>query len=93
MEFECNRFDFDFEICIKLLRKGYRPDEILINYHSRGFDDGKKVSFFRDPPTWIKAMLKLRRGDALSLRRFDGDPARDDLEWPVLEFLRDDLTK
>jgi hypothetical protein len=24
LEFECNRFDFDYEIVIKLLRKGYK---------------------------------------------------------------------
>ena len=59
--FECNRFDFDFEINIKLIRKGYRPQELLVNYRSRSFNEGKKVSFFRDPPTWIRAMLRLRR--------------------------------
>lgn len=61
LEFECNRFDFDFEICIKLLRKGYQPLEIPINYQSRSFKEGKKVSFFTDPPTWLRAMAKLRR--------------------------------
>ena len=61
LTFECNRFDFDYEICIKLLRKGYQPIEIPINYISRSFSEGKKVSFFGDPPTWIRAMLKLRR--------------------------------
>jgi SAM-dependent methyltransferase len=61
LTFECNRFDFDFEINIKLLRKGYQPLEIPVNYQSRSFNEGKKVSFFRDPPTWIRAMLKLRR--------------------------------
>ncbi len=61
LTFECNRFDFDFEINIKLLRKGYEALEIPANYSSRSFADGKKVSFFGDPPTWIRAMLKLRR--------------------------------
>jgi SAM-dependent methyltransferase len=61
LTFECNRFDFDFEICIKLMRKGYQPVEIPINYTSRSFSEGKKVSFFRDPPTWIRAMIHLRR--------------------------------
>ena len=61
LSFECNRFDFDFEINIMLLRKGYEPTEIPINYLSRSFSEGKKVSFFGDPPTWVRAMLKLRR--------------------------------
>jgi SAM-dependent methyltransferase len=61
LTFECNRFDFDFEINIKLLRKGYQPAELPVNYRSRGFHEGKKVLFFSDPPSWIRAMLKLRR--------------------------------
>jgi len=61
LTFECNRFDFDFEINIKLLRKGYQPTEIPVNYNSRSFTEGKKVSFFADPPTWVRAMVKLRR--------------------------------
>ena len=61
LTFHCDRFDFDYEINIKLLRKGYQPLEIPINYVSRPFSEGKKVSFFGDPPTWIRAMLRLRR--------------------------------
>ena len=32
LEFQCNRFDFDHELVIKLVRKGYRPLEIPVNY-------------------------------------------------------------
>jgi hypothetical protein len=60
LKFECNRFDFDFELVIKLLRKGYKPIEIPVNYCSRSFKEGKKVSAFRDPLTWIRALLKYR---------------------------------
>ena len=60
LKFECNRFDFDFELVIKLLRKGYIPVEIPVNYYSRSFKEGKKVNMFRDPLTWIKALLKYR---------------------------------
>jgi hypothetical protein len=60
LEFECNRFDFDVELVCKLLRKGYVPLEIPVNYQARSFKDGKKVAIFRDPPTWVKAMLKYR---------------------------------
>jgi hypothetical protein len=57
---ECNRFDFDFELVGKLLRKGYRPLEVSVNYRSRSFREGKKVSLFRDPITWIRALVKYR---------------------------------
>jgi hypothetical protein len=60
LKFECNRFDFDFELVIKLIRKGYTPMEIPANYNSRSFAEGKKVNMFRDPLTWIRALLKYR---------------------------------
>ncbi|MGC9947867.1 MAG: glycosyltransferase family 2 protein [Bryobacteraceae bacterium] len=60
LEFQCNRFDFDHELVIKLVRKGYRPLEVPVNYRSRSFREGKKVRMFRDPPTWIWVDLKLR---------------------------------
>jgi hypothetical protein len=60
LTFECSRFDFDHELVIKLLLKGYRPLEIPVNYCSRSFKQGKKIRFFRDPPTWIAADLKYR---------------------------------
>ena len=60
LEFECNRFDFDHELLIKLLLKGYRPLEIPVNYCSRSFKQGKKIRPFRDPPGWIKADIKYR---------------------------------
>jgi len=60
LEFECNRFDFDFELLIKLIRKGYHPVELPVNYRSRSFKEGKKVRMFRDPPTWLRALVRLR---------------------------------
>ncbi|MHB8778409.1 MAG: glycosyltransferase family 2 protein [Anaerolineales bacterium] len=60
LKFECNRFDFDFELVIKLIRKGYSPLEIPVNYNSRSFKEGKKVNMFRDPFTWIRASFKYR---------------------------------
>ncbi len=60
LKFECNRFDFDFELVIKLIRKGYTPLEIPVNYNSRSFKEGKKVDMFRDPLTWVKASFKYR---------------------------------
>ena len=60
LEFECNRFDFDYELLIKLIRKGYRPVELPVNYRSRSFKEGKKIRMFRDPPTWLVAIARLR---------------------------------
>ena len=60
LDFKCNRFDFDFELLIKLLRKGFRPIELPVNYRSRSFAEGKKVRMFRDPITWLKALAWLR---------------------------------
>jgi glycosyltransferase involved in cell wall biosynthesis len=60
LEFECNRFDFDFELLVKLIRKGYRPIELPVNYRSRSFKEGKKVRMFRDPLTWLGAIAWLR---------------------------------
>lgn len=60
LNFECNRFDFDYELLVKLIRKGYQPIELPVNYRSRSFKEGKKVSIFRDPLNWLQALLKLR---------------------------------
>lgn len=60
LTFECDRFDFDWELLIKLVRKGYRPIEIPVAYRSRSFAEGKKIRIFRDPFTWIRALIKYR---------------------------------
>jgi SAM-dependent methyltransferase len=60
LTFECNRFDFDFELVIKLIRNGCKPFEIPVNYSARSLQEGKKVSMLRDPLTWIRALIKYR---------------------------------
>lgn len=60
MPLECDRFDFDWELVIKLIRRGYVPVEIPVNYRSRSFKEGKKVSVLRDPITWLKALVRFR---------------------------------
>jgi glycosyltransferase involved in cell wall biosynthesis len=62
LTFTCNRFDFDWELLIKLIRRGYRPIEIPITYHSRSFKEGKKIRLFYDPLTWLWAWGKSRFG-------------------------------
>jgi len=55
-----NRFDLDIELVMKLVRKGYVPLEIPVNYASRSFAEGKKVSFVRDGLTWVSTILRFR---------------------------------
>jgi len=63
LDFQCKRFDFDFELLIKIIQNGYQPVEIPVNYRSRSFHEGKKVRMFHDPLTWLRALilLKLRK--------------------------------
>jgi glycosyltransferase involved in cell wall biosynthesis/2-polyprenyl-3-methyl-5-hydroxy-6-metoxy-1,4-benzoquinol methylase len=60
LEFECNRFDFDYELLIKLIRKGCRPMELPVNYRSRSYKEGKKVRLIRDPLSWLGTLAWLR---------------------------------
>ena len=60
LRFECDRFDFDFELVIKMIRKGYTPIEIPVNYTARSWAQGKKVRPIRDPLTWLRALVKYR---------------------------------
>lgn len=57
---ECNRFDFDYELLIKLVKNGHCPIEIPVNYRSRSFKEGKKVNVLRDPWTWLFAIVKYK---------------------------------
>jgi glycosyltransferase involved in cell wall biosynthesis len=60
LSFECERFDFDFELLGKLIGNGFRPLEIPVSYQSRGFDAGKKIRMIRDPLTWLAALYRYR---------------------------------
>lgn len=62
LRFQCDRFDFDWELLIKLVRAGHRPIEIPVSYTSRSFKEGKKIRMFRDPFTWLVAWAKARFG-------------------------------
>lgn len=60
LDFRCNRFDFDIELVIALLKRGFEPVEIPVNYVSRSFKQGKKVSFLNDPLRILGVMLRNR---------------------------------
>ena len=60
LTFESNRFDFDWELLAKLVRAGYMPIEIPVRYRSRSYREGKKIRFWHDPITWVRACVKYR---------------------------------
>jgi hypothetical protein len=47
-EFVAERFNFDIELACTIVKNGYSPMEVPVNYVARGFDEGKKVEFRRD---------------------------------------------
>ena len=55
-----NRFDFDWELVIKAIRRGAIPIEIPVAYISRSFSEGKKIKFISDPISWLIALIKFR---------------------------------
>jgi hypothetical protein len=57
---ECDRFDFDWELTAKLIRRGHHPIEIPVWYHSRSFSEGKKINLLSDPISWVRACFKYR---------------------------------
>jgi glycosyltransferase involved in cell wall biosynthesis len=49
-----NGFNFDIELVCKIVRNGFDPLEVPVNYVARGFDEGKKINFLLDayPSYW-----------------------------------------
>ena len=45
VEFVATGFNFDIELACMLVKNGYSPMEVPVNYVARGFDEGKKVEF------------------------------------------------
>lgn len=62
VELVSNRFDFDWELVAKAIRRGSQPIEVPIQYISRSFSEGKKIRFFYDPMTWIFALVRFKFG-------------------------------
>ena len=69
LTFEANRFDFDWELAGKLVRRGYVPIEIPVNYQSRSFSEGKKVRFVADPLSVDLGVLQSTGSFASTSRR------------------------
>ena len=60
IHFKSNYFELDWEIVAKLIKKGYKPLEVPVTYHSRSVAQGKKIRFFRDGSKVLYAIIKYR---------------------------------
>ncbi|MGE5208604.1 MAG: glycosyltransferase family 2 protein [Alphaproteobacteria bacterium] len=60
IEFCSNYFNFDYELLLKIVRKGYKPREIPVNYRSRSHAEGKKIRMWRDAPLGLWTITRLR---------------------------------
>jgi hypothetical protein len=58
--FHANYFNFDYELLLKVVRKGYLPLEVPVNYRSRSHAEGKKIRMWRDAPLGLWMITKLR---------------------------------
>jgi len=56
---KAHRFEFEPEVTAKLLKKGYKIQEVPISYRGRGYDEGKKIGW-RDGVEAVCALLKFR---------------------------------
>jgi len=56
---EANHFELEPEITAKILRSAYKIKEVPINYHSRSFDEGKKITW-RDGLVAVKYLIKYK---------------------------------
>jgi hypothetical protein len=48
VDFRATGFSFDIELACMLVKNGYGPMEVPVNYVARGFDEGKKINFVRE---------------------------------------------
>ena len=62
LDLESNGFELDIELACKLARNGNSPMEVPVNYVARGFDEGKKIRFWRDAIPSYAAFFKYRFG-------------------------------
>lgn len=60
LEFKEDGFYMDFEMVIKLIKRGHKPLEIPVRYNARSFSEGKKVSVIKTGLLDLWVMLKYR---------------------------------
>jgi hypothetical protein len=62
VHFGGNGFNFDIELVCKIVRNGYEPLEVPVNYVARGFDEGKKINFLLDAYPSYFQLFRCRYG-------------------------------
>ncbi len=60
LDLRSDGFELDIELACQLVRNGHSPMEIPVNYVGRGFDQGKKIRFWRDAIPSYAAFFKHR---------------------------------
>jgi hypothetical protein len=60
IQLESDGFELDIELVCKLVRAGYAPLEVPVNYVSRGYEEGKKIHFWPDAARSYWAFFKHR---------------------------------
>lgn len=60
LDLHSNGFELDIELACKLARNGNSPMEVPVNYVARGFEDGKKIRFWRDAVPSYFAIYRYR---------------------------------
>jgi hypothetical protein len=60
--FDGDGFNFDIELVCKIVRNGFSPLEVPVNYVARGFDEGKKINFLFDAFPSYYQLWKCRFG-------------------------------
>ncbi len=61
-DFRGDGFNFDIELVCKIVRNGFNPFEVPVNYVARGFDEGKKINFLTDAYPSYYQLWKCRLG-------------------------------
>jgi Glycosyl transferase family 2 len=63
VEFMATGFSFDIELACMLVKNGYSPMEVPVNYIARGFDEGKKINFVSEffPSFFMLFKCRFRR--------------------------------
>lgn len=62
VEFDAMGFNFDIELACMLVKNGYSPMEVPVNYVARGFDEGKKINFVSEFFPSYSMIFKCRFG-------------------------------
>ena len=60
LNLECDGFDLDFELVVRIARLGGKIEEARVDYHPRTREEGKKIRAWRDGLLALKAIIRDR---------------------------------